>query len=214
MDTKLAVTTNQPVSFAVAPPMYLATELREMRATGEYERLSEIAKREYTWYASEHRSAAAQHVDSLMLAAQMSLSVQVALHAEQVIYWLTTDLAARTYALAHYKLGYNGEITCRPYELVPGQTFREVVVSNAERQVEWVFEPIERFSKVIPLDALKAMKRLADEWIAPEAFWVADKIETVFSRPMALPAPSRSRSVDPILCAQFGTWLAGFAMWL
>lgn len=204
------------IIFTVAPPTSLVADLRNMTATEEYDQLPEIVKDQYAWYTPEHKRVALQYTTALVHSSQMSLPRQVALNAQQVIYFLTKDLAERTHALAHYRMGYKGEITCRQYSIVAGRTFRDPVEITADRRVDWVFDPIEQFAKRIPLDALKAIKRLADARIVPEAYWVADKIETVIPKPVAAPvAPAPiSRSVDPILCAQFGNWLVGIAWWL
>lgn len=214
MNASPRTNTKPPIIFTVVPAMNLTAELRDMTVTEEFERLPEIVKYEHAWYRPQYKWTALEYVEALALATQMSLPRQATINAHQAVHWLTKDMAERTRALAHYRLGYTGEITLRQYSIVAGQPFREPVETTADRRVEWVFDPIEQFAKRIPLDALKAIKRLTEARIVPEAFWVADKIETVIPKPVAVPVAPISRSVDPILCAQFGNLLVGIAWWL
>jgi hypothetical protein len=195
----------QPIIFTVAPNPHLVRDLRQMIEQEESQQFLEAVAHEYDWYTYPNKRLALKPIEALTIASQMQLALQAKLYAAQVFDLVMKDVAERVHNLAVHKLRYQGEIRYRQYPLVRGQTFRELIKTEAHRRHEWVFDPIERFAKVIPLHALKAIRTLTDEGITPEAYWVADKIETVIERP---------RSIDPILCAQFGQWLVGIAMWL
>ncbi len=189
-----------PVPFKVAS---MFSELHE--PIEEVQTLVDMVEHGYAWYSPRNKQSAQEAVEALGLALQMQLVRQTKLHAEQLFDWVTKDMAEQVYHLAAHQLGYQGEITYRQYQPAPGQIWRELIRTTPYGRQEWVFAPLEHFAKLIPLHALRAMQLLNEAGIQPTAYWVADKVETRMTQ---------VRSLDPILCVQFGQWLAGLAFWL
>lgn len=194
-----------PMTFRVAPPTDLLRTLSQSLDSEEVPQVTELLKLTHTWYSLQNEWRAQTAVEALELAAQVQLPVQIKLYTEQVLEWVTKDMAEQAYHLAVHELGYRGEIACRHYNLTPGQRWRELITSTGQHRQEWIFDPVEQFANLMPLHALKAIQLLAQAGMQPTAYWVADKVETVLAR---------SRSLDPILCAQFGPWVAGLAFWV
>lgn len=160
---------------------------------------------DYLWYCLDNKYRALEFMEAFLLAAAMQLTVQATLNREQVISLLTRDMADRFYGMAQERLGYTGSITVQRYDLVTKPTFRVPISTQGNIRVEWVIDQIEKFGQHIPLHALRAMEMFQDAGYTPDAYWVADKVQTVVHTP---------RSLDPIVLAQFGSWFAGIAMWV
>jgi hypothetical protein len=197
-------------NFKVAPNLQLITDLRNLSMVDASERYPAVVEHEHDWYSQEYKQAARERAEMLVLATQMKLVEQVRMNIDALFELLTRDLAERVYRLAVQRLNYQGEITVYQNTFDSDGSFRSQIPIERKVGNDWEFYPIERFPKLIPLQALKAIQTLSKECIVPEKYWVADLLVT----PIARRWHTGSLSADPILCAQFGSWFAGIAMWL
>lgn len=171
------------------------------------ERIPQILEHSYCWHSIANRQAALERKEAILLALHSHLSLQVQVHLEQLIYLVTKDMTERTYNVAVKRLGYRGALQCEYYPDAEDYDFIVPISTSfwGNKRIDWQFQPIQRFAQEIPLHALRALRLLTDLGIQPDSYWVADKVETKLER---------FRSLDPILCARFGQWFAGIAMWL
>lgn len=160
----------------------------------------------YCWYTEGLKQQGSEFLEALLLAYEMQLPIQVKFNQQNLLSCITQDMATRYFCLAQQRLKYSGSISVQEHNHV-NQTFHVPIPNLGNKYIKWVFYPIEQFNQPIPLHALKAMSMFRNEDLQPAAYWVADKVETIIST-------STSKRLDPILCAQFGNWFAGIAMWL
>lgn len=186
----------------------VVNQIQAIRPAEVAQQLPELLQSNYCWYSLDNKTQALEFMTALLLAIDMHLPTQAHLNQAKVIDSLTKDMAERFYGWAVQRLAYRGSIEvvhiARP-NFQANEVFRVPIEQHWDSRIDWVFHPIEQFSQHIPLPALKAMMLFREEEVRPDAYWVADKVETVIQRP---------RSLDPILCAQCGNWFAGIAMWL
>lgn len=142
-------------------------------------------------------------MEGLLLAYECQLPIQITLHKTMLIRRLREDLAHHFYSLAQTHLKYGGSIEVIEYGNHNSQAFRFTDSWGGE----WMFYPINQFQKQIPSHALKPILMFRQEKLAPDGYWVADKVQKI-------QIATTPKSLDPILCAQFGEWFAGIAMWL
>lgn len=183
----------------------MVTEIMTVPHEGTASQLSQVLEHHYSWFSPFLKDQALEALETLILAYAMGLPVQIRLNQQKLITHVTHDMAERFYRLAQQRLGYAGSIRVEHYDPSYSRTFRVPISTVGNTRTEWVFYPIEDFREQIPLQALKAIAMFRDQDLTPDAYWVADKVETVIQRP---------RRIDPILCARFGEWFAGIAMWL
>lgn len=195
-------------AYNTMPAEEVVGEILGVPAQKAKSQLSQMLEHHYCWYTSSLKAQALEVMEALILAYEIQLPVQIRLSQEQLINLVTQDMAARFHYMAKEGLGYTGSIQVEPYGQFRShsdRSFRIPITTDRARRTEWVFDSLEEFRRQIPLHALKAITMFRDQGLKPDAYWVADKVQTVIAAP---------RSLDPILCAQFGHWFAGIAMWL
>lgn len=188
------------------PANQIVAEILAVRQEGATSQLSEMLDHHYCWYSTPLKEQALEVMETLLLAYVMRLPVQITLNQQKLINYVTQDMAERFYRMAQQRLGYDGSIQVEQYSHAQNHIFRVPIATVGSKRTEWIFYPVADFREQIPLHALKAIALFRDEGLKPDAYWVADKVETVIVQ-----APRR---IDPILCAQCGDWFAGLAMWL
>lgn len=173
------------------------------------EMLPALLEQHFPWFSEENKQVVLEHMEAILLAHRMRLPVQVRTHMSELVNYATKDVAERVAALAVQQLGYQSQ--CFSYPSAAHQrgrrstAFRMAGESHwwGTPRTEWLYEPIERFSQMMPLRALRAMAMLEQSNLVPHAYWVADKVAI------------RTRlSLDPVLYAQYGPWFVGLAEWL
>lgn len=205
MQPSYAITTVPFGSYNILATRWIVKEVELMWQTPEEAQLPQVLKYNYRWHSEENKRQTLESVEKLRVICAMHLALQIKTNVEQIVYWLTKDIAERLHGLAVRRLNYPGEIRVERHVVTGSQTFRVLISEWANVKTEWVFQPLEQFAGNIPLHALKAINTFEKERMTPDAYWVADKIHTVTAVP---------RSIDPILCGQSGHWFAGIAFWL
>jgi len=166
---------------------------------------------QYTWHDKRNQQQAQKILKGALIAHQHQYYQQTHLYKQQLFHLITKDMAAAAQAaIQQHPLSYKNFLYWYPHEeLTSGWQFTVPIQARglSQQHFEWLYVPIEKFARRIPLHALEILELLEQRKLTPQAFWVADKVEI---RHRGL---SERRSLDPILCAQYGHWFLGIAQW-
>lgn len=168
-------------------------------------RLSEIVREGYDWFDLQNKLEALEVACGALIAHKHHLERQVILYKKELYDVLTKDMAERAASLMVQETGYRGfdyrRTSDPPYA---NRDFRVPIAVRRGPPQEWVYRPIDSFTQIVPPAAMHALDFLSRPATAPEAFWVADKVEI---------RPRTRISLDPVLCAQYGRWFVAVAEW-
>lgn len=166
------------------------------------QQLPQFVHQSYAWYSRKNRQEAMTYVSALLFVVQQQLPKQELLYQQKVIEVIAKDMAEHTGALVARATGYTSPLYYQPEPIQPPQ-FQTPMFLYEKRWYQWTYTSIEQYGALIPPQALRAMALLQQAGITPERFWVGDLHEV---RPR--------RSVDPVLCAQYGPWFIAIAEWI
>ncbi len=172
--------------------------------------LPQLIQEEYPWFNHGNRQQALQLLQGATIACQHGLTTQLQLYKGELVKVVTKDQADRTAALVSRQMRYKGFCYYHPpAERYLPQTFSVPIEQRGYgAQQQWIYQRLHDFAKLIPPRALQALTVLDEAGIVPDGYWVADKVE--IQPRYSLPP----RSLDPVLCAQFGCWFVGLAEWV
>jgi hypothetical protein len=164
--------------------------------------LPQVIKQGYSWFSQQNQHQALDYLEGLLFLSQQQLIYQEQLYKQQIIEVIAKDMAERTGALVASRTGYNGRIYYQA-EPIPATRFETPRFRSDTHGYQWVYTSIECYAALIPPQAVRAMALLQQAGITPGRLWVGD-LQEIRMR----------RSVDPVLCAQFGPWFIAIAEWV
>lgn len=172
------------------------------------EDLPELVAEGYPWFSGQNRKEAMSYAEAFLILSEQTLTPvgnlwkQRALYKDKIIWWMAKDMAERTSALVQQETGYTGMVYHHEGPISRYETKGPVFTKNNFRY-QWVYKPIENYQMMIPPQAVCALWVLEEQGLIPTGLWVGD-LHLVVSHKL----------VDPVLCAQFGSWFVGLAEWV
>ncbi len=175
----------------ISPPAKLASALKQIECTD-----TTIAPRrsayDFPWFDEANRRETMDYLLAKKFAEAQHLYHQIAHYKQQVIKFVTKDMADRVLALVASEFGYSGPRYYHPDgQPVPDKAPFWPVVGVPL----WRYQRIEDFERLVPPGALAARALLERAGICPQAYWVSEKYG------------------DLNLSAQFGRWFAAIYAW-
>ena len=183
----------------------IAAIAEPLAAVDNEEQFFALFSRGYNWYSDSNKWEAQNYLQGALVAYQHHFDQQVMLYKDQLISIATKDMAARTRSIVKQLVSCHDFTYYHPdNQPMPDTSFTAPYQTNESgaQRYQWVYGRLETFPRLIPPNALQILARLEKDNMMPQAYWVADKVEI-----------AQRRSLDPILCTQFGRWFVGIAKW-
>lgn len=157
--------------------------------------LQQLVQETYDWANPQHKAAALEHLEGLVIAAQHGLLTQVQLYHHKIKELITRDVVMKV--AAQYPQSPMAPFTYN-HSFPPTNEFAASFALAGDRQKRWEFHRINNFNKLIPPPALHTLAALYEAGIVPDDLWVAEE----------------QQQIDPILFASFGCSFVALAVWL